>query len=206
MNDDLDIDLVTAPSGRANRHRTFNTAELPAMRALGFALIAGASALHNSLIDLELTTPPRLSAGAFAAAATVYCLVSWLALRRWYRDEARVPLGHVFMFVDVGMMALAVYVTGGTASLLFPIFMVRVADQIHGTSRRLPLVFAHVNVLAYFSVILFQARVDGVAISWRLEAVTLTVMYGANFTCASGPGRRPSCVSARQRPSPWRDG
>ena len=71
--------------------------------------------------------------------------MSWLALRRWYREEARVPLGHVCLFVDVGMMALAVYVTGGTASLLFPIFMVRVADQIHGTSRRLPLVFAHVG-------------------------------------------------------------
>jgi hypothetical protein len=87
VNDDLDIDPVTAPSGRGNRHRKFNTAELPAMRALGFALIAAASVLHNSLIDLELTTPPRLSAGAFAAVATVYCLVSWLPLRRWYRQE-----------------------------------------------------------------------------------------------------------------------
>jgi hypothetical protein len=59
-------------------------------------------------------------------------------------------------------MALAVYSTGGTESLLYPIFMVRVADQMHGTSRRLPLIFAHVNPLAYIGVILFQWKVDGV--------------------------------------------
>ena len=114
MNDDLDTDPDTAQPRRTVRHRRFNTAELPAMRVLGFALIAGASALHNSLIDLELTRSPRLSVGAFAAIAAVYCLLSWLALRRWYRQDAPVPLGQVFLFVDVGMMALAVYATGGT--------------------------------------------------------------------------------------------
>ncbi len=159
------------------------------MRALGFALIAGASALHNRLIAFDLTTPPRLSVAAFAAIAATYCLLSWLALRRWYREGGRVELGRVFLFSDVAIMALAVYATGGTASLLFPIFMVRVADQIHGTSRRLPLVFAHVNVLAYVAVILFQAEVDGITISWPLETVTLTVIYGANLYL---------CIGARQ--------
>ena len=159
------------------------------MRALGFALIAGASALHNRLIAFDLTPPPRLSVAAFVAIAATYCLLSWLALRRWYRADARVELGRVFLFSDVAIMALAVYATGGTASLLFPIFMVRVADQIHGTSRRLPLVFAHVNVLAYVAVILFQAEVDGITISWPLETVTLTVIYGANLYL---------CIGARQ--------
>ena len=83
MDDDLEIDPIAARVRRGTRHRSFNTAELPAMRALGFALIVGASALHNSLIDLELSTPPRMSVGAFGAIAAGYCLLSWLALRRW---------------------------------------------------------------------------------------------------------------------------
>ena len=159
------------------------------MRLLGFSLIAGASALHNHLIAFELSVPPRLSVGVFTAIAGVYCLLSWLALRWLYRQEARVGLGEIFLVVDVAVMALAVYATGGTASLLFPIFMVRVADQIHGTSRRLPLIFAHYNVLAYVAVLLFQAQVDGIALSWPLETVTIAVIYGANLYL---------CIGARQ--------
>ena len=41
------------------------------MRALGFALIAGASALHNRLIAFDLT-PPRLSVAAFVANAATW--------------------------------------------------------------------------------------------------------------------------------------
>ena len=187
MIDDFDIDPNAARTSRGIRHLRFNTVELPAMRALGFSLIVGAAALHNGLITLDVS--PRLSVGAFAGIAASYCLLSWLALRRWYRENARVQLGLVFLFVDVAMMALAVYVTGGTESLLYPIFMVRVADQIHGTSRRLPLVFAHVNVIAYASVILFQAQCDAVVLNWSLETVTLTVIYGANLYL---------CIGARQ--------
>jgi hypothetical protein len=165
--DDLETDPVAARIGKDDRHRRFNTVQLPAMRALGFTLILGAALLHNAL--LPLTVAVRLSMPACAVIAGLYSVVSWAALCRWYEPGGRLPLGQAFLFSDVAVMALAVYATGGTDSLLFPVFMVRVADQIHGTSRRLPLVFAHVNVGAYVCVILFQRAVDGVVIQWNLE-------------------------------------
>ncbi len=181
--DDLETDPLAARLRKDDRHRRFNTVELPAMRAFGFALIVGAALLHNAL--LPRTVPIRLSLWAFAVVAGLYALATWVALRRWYAPGG-VRLGELFLFGDVAIMALAVYATGGTDSLLFPIFMVRVADQIHGTSRRLPLVFAHVNVAAYISVILFQRFADGVAIQWNLEYVTFAVIYGANLYLSIG--------------------
>jgi signal transduction histidine kinase/CheY-like chemotaxis protein len=182
--EDIEADPVAARIGKDDRHRRFNTVELPAMRAFGFALVLGAALLHNAL--LPLAVPVRLTMTTFAVVAGVYSAVSWAALRRWYQPGGRLPIGEAFLFSDVAIMAMAVYATGGTESLLFPIFMVRVADQIHGTSRRLPLVFAHVNVAAYAGVILFQRFADGVTIQWNLEAVTIAVIYGANLYLSIG--------------------
>jgi two-component system sensor histidine kinase/response regulator len=186
--DPLELDPATAAANRRARHVRFNVVELPAMRALAFGLMAAAAFLHNAIVS-SLTIQPRMGTDAFALVAAAYCFGSWILLKRYYRPEGRISLGTAFLFSDVTVMALAVYSTGGTESLLYPIFMVRVADQIHGTSRRLPLIFAHLNPLAYIGVIVFQWKIDGVAVPWDIEAVTIAVIYFSNLYL---------CIGARQ--------
>jgi signal transduction histidine kinase/CheY-like chemotaxis protein len=195
--DPLELDPVIAAANKRERHVRFNVVELPAMRVLGFTLIALAAYLHNAVLT-DLAIQPRLSIQAFVAMTAAYCLGSWLVLRWCYRPETGLPLGTVFLFADVVIMALAVYATGGTESLLYPIFMVRVADQVHGTSRRLPIIFAHVNPLAYIAVIAYQAEVDGVAVPWDIEVVTVAVIYFANLYLSIGARQ---ALKLRQRTS-----
>ena len=197
MIDPLELDPAAAEANKRRRHVRFNVVELPAMRAVGFSLMAVAAYLHNALLTSVEIRPP-LGVGAFVVISTTYCLASWLLLRRFYRPESRISLGTIFLFADVGVMALALYATGGTESLLFPIFMVRVADQIHGTSRRLPLIFAHLNPAAYVAVILYQVHVDGIAVPWDVELVTVSVIYFANLYLCIGSRR---AWTLRQRTS-----
>jgi signal transduction histidine kinase/CheY-like chemotaxis protein len=185
--DPLELDPAAALANKRARHLRFHTVELPAMRVVGFALMVAAAAVHNAVLTLDAV--PRLTAWGFAGVTAVYCAASWILLRAYYDPDGRLPLAAVFLFADVAVMALAVYATGGTESLLYPVFTVRVADQIHGTSRRLPLVFAHVNTLAYIGVVAWQATVDRVAVPWDVELVTVAVIYFANLYL---------CIGARQ--------
>jgi signal transduction histidine kinase/CheY-like chemotaxis protein len=175
----LDIDPVIAERNKAARHRRFNVVELPRIRAFGFALLAAASALHLALIPVS--THPRMGIPMLIVALAAYCLLSWLAIWRWYRPHGRVTVENVVLLLDPIMMALAVYATGGTESLMFPIFTVQVADQSPGTVRSRPLLFAHINVFVYGSMLLWQVAVDGVAVPWNIEVVTIVILYGANL-------------------------
>jgi signal transduction histidine kinase/CheY-like chemotaxis protein len=175
----LDIDPIVAERNKAERHRRFNVVELPRIRAFGFTLLAAASALHRALIPV--TTHPRMGVPMLVAALGAYCLLSWLAIRRWYRPIGRVTVENVVLLLDPLMMAFAVYTTGGTESLMFPIFTVQVADQSPGNVRNRPLLFAHINIAVYGAMLLWQVAIDGVAVPWNIEVVTIVILYGANL-------------------------
>jgi signal transduction histidine kinase/CheY-like chemotaxis protein len=175
----LDIDPVVAERNKAERHRRFNMVELPRIRAFGFALLAAASALHRALIPV--TSHPRIGVPMLMIVLGAYSLLSWLAIRRWYRPASRLSIENIVLLLDPIPMALAVYATGGTESLLFPIFTVQVADQSPGTVRSRPLLFAHVNIAVYVSMLLWQVAVDHVAVPWNIEIVTIVILYGANL-------------------------
>jgi len=83
-------------------------------------------------------------------------------LRSWYRRGARLPLPTILIWLDtLPLLMLPVYVTGGTESLLFPIFAVRLGDFNQGNFRRLPLVLAHAYVVAYASILMCRGRTSG---------------------------------------------
>ena len=106
----LDIDPVVAERNKAERHRRFNMVELPRIRAFGFALLAAATALHRALIPV--TSHPRIGVPMLMVVLGAYSLLSWLAIRRWYRPASRLSIENIVLLLDpmprpVGFAALA---------------------------------------------------------------------------------------------------
>src|SRR5262249_30204002 len=154
--------------------RDYSVIQGPTIRAIGCGMLLLAAALHNWLIPLH--SHPRMGLLGLTTALTTYCVGSWVWIRRCYRPESAMSLATIFICLDVMPITLAVYDSGGTESLLYPVFAIRLGDFNQGNFRRLPLVFAHVHVLVYVGILLWQTVIDGVAVPWNIEVVTITVL------------------------------
>ena len=173
-----DDSAVVIDSDEARRQQTLraerlNVIEIPALRALGLALLALAVLLHNRFIlqDLDLRTWITFSAGI-----ELYALISWLTLRRWYAQVRLIDLGFVFLMLDTGVFLIAVYVTGGEQSWIFLLMLFRVIDQVTGGVRRV-LFFAHYTTLAYVALLLYLAFAEGRDIQWVMEYGKVGCLY-----------------------------
>jgi len=175
------IDIDPAVLDRAERAflRDYTLEEMPVVRTVGCGMLLLGSILHNALIPLG--THPRLGLWGLAVCLAAYSLASWLSLRLWFRSKPLVSLVTILIWLDTVPMMLAVYATGGTASLLYPVFAIRLGDFNQGNFRRLPLVFAHVHIAAYASILAWQKYVDHVAVPWNIEIVTIAVLYLSNL-------------------------
>jgi signal transduction histidine kinase/CheY-like chemotaxis protein len=155
---------------------------IPGLRALGLTLVIAGVVIHNALVTGEVVWS---AVAAFAVASSVYALVSWLVLRRWYRPDAALDLGLTFLVVDVFFWALAVYITGADQSWIFWIFLLRVADQTT-TSFRRTLGFSALAVSGYLAVLLYAAGPGGHVIDWTAELAKLLFLLFASLYIASG--------------------
>ncbi len=126
--DTLYLDPELQRQAKRERDRRYHTDDIPALRALGLGLVLLLVALHQHL------TPPahaHLELGPYALATALYTLCSWIALRAWYRTDARVHLGSVFLLTDLIVFGAAVWATGASASWLFFLPYARVFDQLN---------------------------------------------------------------------------
>lgn len=178
------VDEREAARARQLERRRWNVSVYPLVRLLGFQLLATVVVLHG-LLALEPTSWAGVA--AFLVAAEVYCLLSWLALRRWFRPttRGRPDLGDFFFATDLILWAAAIYVSGAERSWLFFVLAFRAADQAHGGTRR-TLVFAHLAVLAYLGMLGWVAVVDGRPLPWPSEALkTLLLWVGGLYLALS---------------------
>ncbi|MGH7481802.1 MAG: sensor histidine kinase [Longimicrobiales bacterium] len=161
----------------------------PQYRLLAFALLSAIVLLHN----LVLLDDPRLAAVAvFVALTFAYCLLSLALLRRFYAPRESAPdLGDVFFFLDLGVLAAAIFVSGSTRSWLFFLPILRVADQIHGGQRR-AMAFAHAGAGAYLLVPAAVALSGGATVDWGQELGKTAIIYigGMYAALAAGPAQR----------------
>lgn len=170
--------------GRRREERLYrlNVRIIPALRALGLTLVIAGVVLHNALVTGEVAWG---EVAAFAVASSVYGLVSWIVLKRWYRPDAAIDLGVAFLVVDIVFWALAVYITGADQSWIFWIFLLRVADQTT-TSFRRTLGFSALAVVGYLVVLLYAAGPGGHEINWSAELAKLLFLLFASLYIASG--------------------
>ncbi|HTO95483.1 MAG TPA: response regulator [Myxococcales bacterium] len=160
-------------SGRRGdrKRRRLDTVQVPALRAFGFAL----------LLLLAASAPG--GASRWLLVLTIgYLGFSTFLIRALY-DRTRADLATAFLGCDIAVWLVFIHQTGGVHSWLWPLLLVRVADQSHSTFRK-ALGFALFACAGYGALLCYIALVDRSPFSLRLELVKLGALLGCSLYLA----------------------
>ncbi|MGH7507755.1 MAG: sensor histidine kinase, partial [Longimicrobiales bacterium] len=166
------LDPAEAQADKDRRARHLNAVVYPATRMVGVQVLIGLVLLHNFVVQSDFAFRDHLW---FIAVVEAYALLSWLVLHFCY-GRTTVDLGYWSLFADLVPFTLTVYATGGPASWVYAILLIRVADQTSAGYRR-ALVFAHVVPLIYLALVLYMGLVEGRSFSWPLELAKPVFLY-----------------------------
>ncbi|HEY5609638.1 MAG TPA: ATP-binding protein, partial [Thermoanaerobaculia bacterium] len=176
----VDVDPGEIERKKEVKNVRLNVIEIPALRVLGFALLSLGVALHS----LYLAPPFSLRHWVlFTLTAVVYSLASWTLLYIYYPSTRDFDLGLLFLVLDVPVMLLSIYATGGDRSWLFFAPLMRVVDQVNTTLRR-ALGFAHFVTGGYIAMMLYIAFVEGREISVPIVVTKTVFIYGTSLYVA----------------------
>jgi signal transduction histidine kinase/ActR/RegA family two-component response regulator len=170
----LDRDAVARQ--RAASARRLHTVQIPAIRAVGFAILCVIAAMQDVRSGAPLANPWLAT---LLATNVAYAILSWLALRAWYAPNARVDLGLVFLHLDI-VVWLVNLRHFEQAHLFFAcLLLVRVADQV-GDGFRRAIYFNHVVVAAYllYSIGIWRWRPAEAAWPDRLTIAATMYLLG----------------------------
>jgi signal transduction histidine kinase/CheY-like chemotaxis protein len=182
-----ELSFIETPAGspeslaaRRSHRRRLNVRLIPALRLMGFSLIAVGVLLHNRFLLGDVDWDRFLP---FVLSTSLYLAASWILLALYYSPESRWDLGLVFLVLDLFFWTYALYVSGGEKSLLFLILTARVSDQAQVGFRR-ALWFAHLTTLCYLLMLAYIAVVDQRPLSWAYGLTVTVFLYGANLYVA----------------------
>jgi signal transduction histidine kinase/CheY-like chemotaxis protein len=139
----LDADLLA--DKRAANARRVNTAQIPIVRAVGFAILCAIAVLQDVRLGVPLAQPQL---ALLLATNVVYTVSSWLVLRSWYGRAGRIDLGLVFLHLDVLVWLVNLRHFEHVHLFFACLLLVRVADQV-GYGFRRAIYFNHVVLFAY---------------------------------------------------------
>ncbi len=154
----------------------FNVVQVPALRLIGSNLLLLVVAIHNLIVFGELDFATYLP---LVIGLELYCLVSWGLLRAYFTRVSAVHLGDIFLVLDLLTWTWAIYVSGGAQSLLWPIFLLRTADQLW-LNRVRARVMAGLGPIAYAGLLAYLALVEGQDLVWGAEIAKLMVLASMN--------------------------
>ncbi|MEO8218498.1 MAG: hypothetical protein ABI718_15590, partial [Acidobacteriota bacterium] len=149
----LDNNILEAERGR--EFSRLNAFEIPKLRLFGCLLLSLGVFLHNELVLHTLSQGEWL---LLTFALIAYAAVSWLVLLALAQSPLLGKARTAFLFVDVLLWGVVIYVTGANQSWLFFLMLVRNADQAHGSFRR-SLRFGALSTAVYIAVVLWAAFV-----------------------------------------------
>ena len=176
------LDPGEAERARAERLYGLNVVVVPTVRLVGLGLVAlGIVPLHNLLVFQSHPWPTLL---LFGGLVVLYSLVTWLLLCLFYARVKIVDLGALFQFVDLAVITLAIYFTGGERSLIFFFLAVRPADLVGVVSFRQALWFAHVAILCYPLLVGYLTTIEGRPIQWPIELAKFVAVYAMSLYLA----------------------
>src|SRR3989475_6446514 len=166
----IDLKGPGGPRGNRNRRR-LDTVQIPRLRAFGFALLVLITTIAPAGVPRWL---PFLALG--------YVFVSYLVVVASY-GKTRVDLVSAFLACDILVWLVFIHQTGGEQSWLWPLLLVRAADQSHTTFRK-ALRFALAGTMGYAGLLGWITLVDGRRLSWHLEIVKLAALFGCSVYLA----------------------
>jgi signal transduction histidine kinase/HPt (histidine-containing phosphotransfer) domain-containing protein len=176
----LELDPQKAALRKEAARYRLNVLQFPVMREVGFIVISVFVLVHNYYMYQALSWNQFL---LFILIAFSYSLLSWAALYLFYGKTGRLDLGILFLTLDIVIFAAAVYLSGGQESLLFFLFIVRVADQANTSFKRV-LWFAHVSPAIYVMLLLYLHYGEGENILLAREIPKVFGIYLCNLYIA----------------------
>ncbi|HEY2188451.1 MAG TPA: hypothetical protein VGH48_07815, partial [Caldimonas sp.] len=153
--------------------RRLNTVQLPAVRAVGFAILCAIAVLQDVRTGIPLTTP---GLELLLATNVGYALVSWLALRAWYGRTGALDLGLLFLHLDILVWLLNLRHFEHVHLFFGCLLLVRVADQV-GDGFRRAIYFNHVVVAAYLAYACWIWRYRPADAFWSDRLTIAATMY-----------------------------
>ncbi len=148
-----------------------NVVRVPVLRILGYQALLGFAALHNLVLGVGLPW------GAFLAVALsveAYAVLQLWALRTWFTEVRRVHLGTLFLGLDLVAFTVVIWATGGPASWLWPVYLVRVADQMW-IGRGRAVAMAALALACYLGLLLLLG-LSGTAVPWAPELLKVGIL------------------------------
>ena len=169
----LELDSEKALERKEAAIYRLNVIQFPLLRVFGFFLLAFFVLIHNYYISGAFSWQET---SEFQVIAFSYAGLSWLVLYLFFGKTGRFDLGLFFLIADFFIFALAVYFSGGQRSLLFFLFLIRVADQTSTNFKRV-LVFSHIAVAVYGGLLVYLHYVDHEDIRMAYEIPKLLGLY-----------------------------
>ena len=186
----LELDPEKASKRKEAAIYRLNVMQFPVLRVFGFFLLAFFVLIHNYYIFRTFSWEET---SQFQVIAFSYAGFSWLVLYLFFGKTGRFDLGLFFLIADFFVFALAIYFSGGQRSLLFFIFLIRVADQANTNFRRV-IVFSHIAVAVYGGLLLYLHYFEHEDIWLAYEIPKLLGLYLAgiyiSFTARTAEGLR----------------
>jgi two-component system, sensor histidine kinase and response regulator len=156
---------------RRDRQRRHEATLVPALRTVGFVSLSLLVASHGRGKLGAETTWDELA--IFVQVVAVYAASSWLVLLLLLERFRGLP--HLFLTLDLALWGYAIYWTGGDASWLYPILLLRVADQAGSSFGRM-IYYTGLVVVTYGAVLACVALVDGHLIAMGAELTKLGLL------------------------------
>lgn len=138
--------------------------EIPLLRLLGCLLVALLIFVHNQFV---IGIPSGTAAWTFVEVSVAYCTASWILLWLLHGRLPHWDLPLVFLVLDLGLITFAVHLSGGSRSLLLPLYLFRVADQAM-RGFRTALAFALAAPLVHLGM-MAVASAHGAVFNWTQE-------------------------------------
>jgi signal transduction histidine kinase/CheY-like chemotaxis protein len=151
----ITVDPLEIETRRRDKERRLATLELPLLRVGGSALLSIAVFLHNRY----LVPQPNSHWVAATVALALYAVAAWALIAIFYRRTPKRDLTVVTLAGDLLLWTYAIYCSGGEASWLFFILLLRVADQTQTTFRR-AFTFALAAAGCYAAMLVWVAIAD----------------------------------------------
>ncbi len=152
----LELDPEKARKRKEAAVYRLNVIQFPVLRVFGFVLLTFFVLIQNYYLS---GTFSWRETSQFQVIVFSYAGVSWIILYLFFGKTGKFDLGLFFLTTDFLAFALAVYFSGGQRSLLFFLFLVRVADQTNTSFKRV-LVFSHIGVAVYGGLLLYLHYIE----------------------------------------------
>jgi len=167
----VDLDPAVAAEKRNRRDVRLNVVAIPRLRAVGMAAITALVWAHVLLVPGSGGPGDALR---FTTTVAVFSLISWAALKGFYKPGGQSGLALAFLGMDVLLFGLAIWCTGGERSWLFFLPVIRVADQTYTNVRRV-VGFTVLGVAVYGALVLIMVA-QGRPIQPGIEITKLLIL------------------------------